>query len=104
MNKHMFFYTRIEQINGPDGEKTIKEYRDGINTSKIIRAVLMSDNDLLILLDDIHQRVEEKPNINLKTNKVVGMKKELGTFQSEIHITEQHDIDAFYKLTDINNE
>lgn len=104
MNKHMFYYTRVEQINGPEEQISTKEYIDGFNLLKVIRVVRMADNDLLVLLDDIHQRVEEKPNINLKTNKVVGMKKELGTFQSEIHITEQHDIDAFYKLTDINNE
>ena len=29
MNKHMFYYTRVEQINGPEEQISTKEYIDG---------------------------------------------------------------------------
>lgn len=101
MNKTMFFYTRKEQISGPEGETTIKEYRDAINISKIIRAVLMSDNDLVVLLDDIHERMTQKPDIDIKTNRVKGVIKTREVFQTEVHLSDE-DITRFYKLTNID--
>jgi hypothetical protein len=101
MNKTMFFYTRKEQINGPEGETTIKEYRDAINISKIIRAVLMPNNSLLILLDDIHERVQETPNIDTRTNRVKGTTRKRDVYQTEVTLFEE-DVERFYKLTNID--
>lgn len=99
--RNQFFYTRKEQVNGPEGETTLKEYRDSININKIIRSVEMEDGRILILMDDIHQRILEVPNINLKTNKMVGMKKETGTYQSEIYLTDPLDKETFFNLTKV---
>jgi len=97
---NQFFYTRSEQINGPNGESELKDYQDSFNINKIIRSVTLGDGRLLILLDDIHQRLEEKPKINTKINKVVGTIKEIGTFQTEIFL-QGNDKERFYKLTNI---
>ena len=46
---NQFFYTRIE------GDK---EFTDSFNVNKVIRSIAFND-ELVILLDDIHERVEE---------------------------------------------
>lgn len=99
--RNQFFYTRKEQVNGPEGETTLKEYRDSFNTQKVIRSVLMSDKSLLVLLDDIHERVQETPNIDTRTNKVKGTIRKRDVFQTEISLFEE-DIERFYKLTNID--
>ena len=69
--RNQFFYTRKEPIEGTDPQE-FKEYRDSINLNKVIRSVQMSDDVLVVLLDDMHERVQEVPNINPKNNKVIG--------------------------------
>jgi len=89
---NQFFYTRKEAD---------KEYTDSFNVNKVIRTVQMDENDLLVLLDDIHERVIETPNINLKTNKMVGVTRKRDVYQSEIHLTGE-DIERFKKSTNIS--
>lgn len=72
-----FVYTRTE------GEK---EYKDSFNLNKVIRSVEIEDGKRIVILDDFHERVEMVPDINVKTNKVVGTRRERNTYQSEIHI------------------
>ena len=80
-------------------------YKDGedwnsFNINKVIRTVTLEDKSLLVLLDDIHERVVETPNINPKTNKMIGVTRKRDVYQSEIHLTGD-DITRFKQLTEI---
>jgi hypothetical protein len=88
---NQFFYTR------KDGDK---EYTDSFNINKVIRTVQTGDDELLVLLDDIHERVVESPNINPKTNKMIGISRKRDVYQSEIHLTGV-DITRFKTATSI---
>jgi low affinity Fe/Cu permease len=83
MTANQFFYTRKE------GDK---EYTDSFNINKVIRTVI---------LDDIHERTTEQPNINLKTNKVTGVVRKRDVYQSEIHLSGE-DIVRFKNSTNIS--
>lgn len=103
--KNQFFYTRKETIaNGAETraneEPIIKEYLDSINLEKVIRSVQMDDDNLVVLLDDIHERTTEVPNINLKTNRVVGVKKQTQVFQTEVYLHGE-DIARFRQATQV---
>lgn len=70
-----FFYSRVE------GEKTLI---DSFNLNKVIRSVEYEDGTRLVLLDDLHERSRDIPDVDLKTNKMKGMKRQRDVFQSEI--------------------
>jgi len=95
--KNQFFYTR----KAKDGEVE-KEYRDSLNMDKVIRSVTHTDGTVIVILDDFNERVTDKPDIDLKTNKFRGMKKVRETIQSEI-ILSAEDGNRFYKLTSIED-
>jgi len=97
--KNQFFYTRKEPIQDTDPVE-FKEFTDSINVNKVIRSVKMDENTLVILLDDMHERTKEVPNINVKTNKMIGTKKQTEVFQTEVYLTGE-DIERFKKLTNI---
>ena len=82
----LFFYTR---------KVDDKIYTDSFNINKVIRSVQMEDNKLVILLDDIHERAEQVPDV--KNGKVVGSKRERNTFQTEINLFDE-DITRFNNL------
>lgn len=88
---NQFFYTRTEEEN---------TFSDSFNINKVIRTVTMNDGNLLVLLDDLHERVEETPEINTKTNKVIGTIRKRNTFQSEIYLS-QEDALRFKQLTSL---
>ena len=88
---NQFFYTRKE------GDK---EYIDSFNINKVIRTVQMDEGDLLVLLDDIHERAVETPNINPKTNKMIGVTRKRDVYQSEIHLHGE-DIVRFRNVTQL---
>lgn len=80
-------------------------YKDGelthsFNVEKVIRSVELDNGELLVLLDDFHERAQEVPNINPKTNKVIGMQRKRDTYQSEIYLKGE-DIERFRKQTNI---
>ncbi len=77
--KNQFFYTRV------DGEKTFK---DSFNVNKVIRSISMEDGRTLVLLDDLHERSQDVPDIDLKTNKMKGTKRQRDTFQSEVYLSD----------------
>ena len=83
---NQFFYTRKEPVPGTDPIE-FKYYTDSFNIEKIIRTVEMEDGTRLVLLDDIHERVNQVPIVNQKTNVIKGYQKERGTFQSEIYLS-----------------
>jgi len=100
--RNQFFYTRKEPIEGTDPLE-FKEYKDSINVDMIIRSVRLNDDSLIVLLDDIHERTREVPNIDLKTNKVKGVKKETSVLQTEVYL-QGEDIERFYKLTNVEKD
>lgn len=72
----LFFYTR----QGEDG----KVYTDSFNLNKVIRTIQIDDNKVLVLLDDIHERPEDVPEV--KNGKMVGQKRVRNVFQTEINL------------------
>jgi hypothetical protein len=78
-----------------------QEFTDSFNINKVIRTVQTGEDELLVLLDDIHERVLESPNINLKTNKIIGVTRKRDVYQSEIHLTGD-DIVRFKNSTNIS--
>lgn len=89
--KNQFFYTRTE------GEKTFK---DSLNINKVVRTVTLEDGRTLVLLDDLHERSQDVPDVDLKTNKIKGTKRQRDTFQSEIYL-EAADAVRFEQLTSL---
>lgn len=97
--KDQFLYTRKVKIPPKEGETEpqYKLYTDSFNINKVIRTVEIEENQLLVLLDDFHQRKEQIPVYSNK-GRQTGTKSETGTFQSEIYLTETEDIQRFREL------
>jgi len=95
--KNQFLYTRTAAI---PGSAEIKEYRESFNINKVVRSVAMEDGRTLILVDDIHERTTETPDIDTRTNKMKGVKRERNTYQSEIFL-DAPDALRFFNLTAI---
>ena len=89
--KNQFFYTRTE------GEKTFK---DSLNINKVVRSITLEDGNTLVLLDDLHERSQDVPDIDIKTNKMKGTKRQRDTFQSEIYLNAE-DALRFEQLTSL---
>ena len=82
----LFFYTR--EVDG-------KIYTDCFNINKVVRSMQVDVNKVILVLDDIHERSEQVPDV--KNGKVVGSKRERNTFQTEITLTGE-DIIRFHNL------
>lgn len=95
--KEQFIYNRSVSVEGST-ETTMVQ--DSFNITKVIRTMTIEDNKLMVLLDDLHERVQEVPEINPKTGKIGGMRRERNTFQSEIYL-DKEDGARFLKLTGI---
>lgn len=89
--KNQFFYTRVEND---------KSYKDSFNVNRILRSVAMEDGRTLVLLDDIHERSQDVPDVNPKTNVIKGYKRQRDTFQSEIYLSPE-DSERFQTLTSV---
>ena len=89
--KNQFYYTRVDE------EKT---FTDSFNVNKAIRSVGLEDGRTLVLLDDLHERSQDVPDIDLKTNKMKGVKRQRDTFQSEIYLNAE-DAARFRKLIEL---
>lgn len=89
--KNQFFYTRT------DNEKA---YKDSFNISKVVRSITLEDGRTLVLLDDLHERSQDVPDVDLKTNKIKGVKRQRDTFQSEIYL-DAADAARFEQLTSL---
>lgn len=98
--QNQFFYTRKELVSGTPENPEFKEFRDSFNINKVVRSLTMEDSRLLILLDDLHERAQEVPDIDPKTNKMRGSKRVKNTFQSEIYL-DPADAERFLKVTGI---
>jgi hypothetical protein len=95
---NQFFYTRKELVSGTPENPEFKEFRDSFNINKVIRTVAVDDGRLLVLLDDLHERAQEVPDIDPRTNKMKGTKRQKNTFQSEIYL-DPEDAERFYNTT-----
>lgn len=95
MNKQ-FFYTRKVTSKNKEGVEETKVYTDSINLDKVTRSVELEDGRLIILLDDIHQRVEAEPvfSKNGKKDRPSGFKNVTKTYQTEVYL-EGEDITRF---------
>ena len=98
--KNQFFYTRKELKSGTPENPVYNVFRDSFNINKVIRSVAVEDGRLLILLDDLHERAQEVPDVDPRTNKMKGYKRQKNTFQSEIYL-EGEDVERFYETTSI---
>jgi hypothetical protein len=97
---NLFFYTRKELVSGTPENPEFKEFKDSFNINKVVRTVTIEDGRVLVLLDDIHERAQQVPDVDPKTNKMKGYKRERNTFQSEIYL-DPADAERFSKLTSI---
>ncbi len=84
----LFFYTR--NVDG-------KIYTDSFNLNKVVRSMQVEDEKVILVLDDLHERSEPVPDIDPKTGKVKGQKRERNTHQTEITLTGE-DVKRFNNL------
>lgn len=85
--RQQFFYTRRDQIAGTSEAPVYKEYHDSFNVNAVIRSLTMADGSVLVLLNDIHERTTEQPNINPVNNKMKGVTRRRDVYQSEIYLS-----------------
>lgn len=74
-------------------------FLDSFNLDKVIRTIGLSDGRQLVLLDDIHERATEIPDVNPITGKAKGVKRVRDVYQSELYLTNEEDIENFKKLS-----
>ncbi len=98
--KNQFFYTRKELKSGTPENPVYNMFTDSFNMNKVIRTIGIEDGRLLVLLDDLHERAQEMPDVDPRTNKVKGVKRQRNTFQSEIYL-EPEDVQRFREATSI---
>jgi hypothetical protein len=96
---NQFFYTRKEPVQGTDPLE-FKEHLDSFNIEKVIRTIIVENGNRLVLLDDIHERSTEVPDVNPKNGQTRGFKRERNTYQTEIYLTPA-DSERFVKLLNI---
>jgi hypothetical protein len=98
---NQFFYTRKEPIQGTDPLE-FKEHLDSFNIEKVIRTIIVENGNRLVLLDDIHERSTEVPDVNPKNGQTRGYKRERNTYQTEIYLSLE-DSERFVKLMNIES-
>jgi hypothetical protein len=74
----LFFYTR---------KVDDKTYTDSFNLNKVVRSMQVDDNKVILVLDDIHERPEDVPEV--KNGKMVGQKRVRNVFQTEISLFDE---------------
>ena len=85
----LFFYTRKTEDD--------KVYKDSFNLNKVVRSVQVDDNKVLVLLDDTHDRSEDVPDVDPKTGKTKGVKRQRNTYSTEISLFDE-DVTRFHNL------
>jgi|SRR6185436_5824140 len=98
--KNMFFYSREENLEkDPTKEPNMKEFQDSFNLNKVIRSMQVTDNEIIVVLDDFHPEKRRVPVYN-KQGKISGAKNEENTYQSEL-ILKGEDCKRFRRLTEV---
>lgn len=97
--RNQFFYTDKVKlpVTEEGAEPEFQEKRNSFNMDKVIRTLTMDNGQLLVLLDDMHERVQEIPTMKNGRKTII---KEKQVFQSEIFLTKE-DSDRFFELTNI---
>lgn len=98
--KNQFFYTRREISGGTPEAPEYKEFRDSFNVNKVIRSITLEDGRILVLFDDMHERAQEVPDVDPKTKKMKGMKRERNIYQTEIFL-DVDDAQRFFELVSV---
>ena len=98
--KNQFFYTRIEISGGTPEAPEYKEFRDSFNVNKVIRSITLEDGRVLVLFDDMHERAQEVPDVDPKTKRMKGMKRERNMYQTEIFL-DSDDAKRFFELASV---
>jgi hypothetical protein len=98
---NQFFYTRKEPIQGTDPLE-FKEHLDSFNIEKVIRTIIVENGNRLVLLDDIHERSTEVPDVNPKNGQTRGYKRERNTYQTEIYLNLE-DSERFVKVMNVES-
>jgi hypothetical protein len=98
---NQFFYTRKEPVQGTDPLE-FKEHLDSFNIEKVIRTIIVENGNRLVLLDDIHERSTEVPDVNPKNGQTRGYKRERNTYQTEVYLSFE-DSERFVKLMNIES-
>jgi hypothetical protein len=57
----------------------------------------VDENKVILVLDDLHERSENVPDVDPKTRAVKGQKRERNTYQTEITLTGE-DVTRFHNL------
>jgi hypothetical protein len=99
--RNQFFYTRKELKSGTPENPVYNEFTDSFNMDKVVRSFSIEDGRALVVLDDFREIAQEVPDVDIRTNKVKGVKRQRNTFQSEIYL-EPEDAKRFYELTSIH--
>jgi hypothetical protein len=87
---NLFFYTRTVED---------KTFKDSFNVNKVIRTVQNEDGSALVLLDDLHERAHEIPDMHPKTRAIIGTKRVKDVFQSEITLSKED----YARLSNLTN-
>lgn len=98
---NQFFYTRKEPIPGTDPIE-FEEFNDSFNIEKVIRSFVIENKNRLVLLDDIHERSLNVPNVDKNTGRVKGEKRERNTYQTEVYLSSE-DSYRFEKIMSITD-
>ena len=98
--KNQFFYTRREVNGGTPEAPEYKEFRDSFNVDKVIRSITLEDGRILVLFDDMHERAQEVPDVDPKTKRMKGMKRERNMYQTEIFL-DADDAQRFFELASV---
>ncbi len=101
MERNQFYYTRKEPLPMLEGETETKYnlFKDSFNVDLVIRTILLEDGRRLVVLNDVHERIQDSP-VHNKQGKVTAYKKDRYTFQSEIFL-EKEDAQRFVDLTSV---
>jgi hypothetical protein len=98
--QNQFFYTRKELKSGTPENPVYNEFKDSFNIEKVIRTLSIEDGRTLVLLDDLHERAQDVPDVDAKTGRTKGLKRQRNMFQSEIYL-EAEDAKRFFEITSI---
>ncbi len=95
--KNQFFYTatRPAEVTGQEPV----EFEESININHVLRSGYI-DGNYVVLLNDIHDRSEDVPDVDPKTGKMKGLKRQRNTYQSQI-ILRGDDIRRFKEATSV---
>jgi|AACY02.4.fsa_nt_gi cell division FtsZ-interacting protein ZapD len=100
--KNQFFYKALRSSKVA-GEPNI-EVEESFNINCVIRSGWIADESgelqYMVLLNDMHDRSEDVPDIDIKTNKMKGIKRQRNTYQSQI-ILRGEDINRFKEVTSV---